>query len=1207
MSNRHEDFLDNGTRYIEDFFSANNVSAEEREYIVNAFTDELMNNIGNTNILNNYDLIIHSASARFLDNRISQLLAKRNIDSTDRRLIIENCERLQNELSVFEEKNWSLPKIQNIHPLSIKEIQLNEERRIQAEKDRIEQEKREQAEREEQKRLESLRRKEQERLEQERLLAEKEQRKKRLAQKKRRIIVKSSVAVIAFVGFMLLYSLVLFPLFKYNNAVHLINSGKYDQAISKFEDLKDYRDSKNRILQAKASRLYDEGDLAGAYEIYALLDDDYNQHLKDYQDFYATADQFSEKGQYDEAFDLFYSLGNFNNSREKGITLGKELALKYEEDQNYPAASKIYKKLGMEEQVREADYKQASYLSAKGEYLAASDIWLSEAMTGYKDSRKLNYEMAVSLMSNDPQTAVQILRKDIDYPGSKQVIYNIASNAVTNADYEFAIDVFSSISDYKDSVNKIKEAEYLLAEQLLEKHEYTKALEIYLSLGNYKSSVTQAKECNYQIASSYLNNSSFKEGYELFIQLGDYKDSAEQAKNCKYQEAVSFKEKGKYGEAYAAFSSLGEYKDSKDQANETGYKSAKQLMADGHYAEASSVFKEINGFEDSQTQAQECDYLRANELIQAEKYPEAIQLLSSLGSYKNSRSLSSKACYLLAAKYEKDGDYAHALEVYSVLSDNPEASEKVFEMHYQLGNMKYQEGDINGALADLEQALRYSGTKVLILKIASNARSSKDYDTAEKAYLALGDDEDGYKGLYALGDIFQRQGDLNKAISLYGEAGTYKDSAERKKQLENQVKIAQMTKSTVFSVGNIVIFGSYEQDNNTGNGKEPIEWIVVDQKDTNVLLVSKYALDVQQYNYTWKQVTWADSSLRHWLNKTFLPEAFSSKEQEGIVLSEITNSLYDGNPDYTLSGPTTKDKVFLLSYREVKQYFPSDSARQLENTPYTRPKAEFGLVLKHGGNHCYWLTRSPGNAADQVAIVSESGSLSECKSVDDIAMATRPAIWLNTESVAAKESLFAVGSIVSFGHYGDKANNTYEPLRWIVIEKNDNSAMLLAEKVIDNMQFHNKRIEGLTWEKSDLRTWLNKTFYTSAFNSDEKNALCNVEYILSSNEGVEGYYKITSKKLSDPVFLLSYSQIKKAFNTMEKRRVKSTDYAKKMGAGDYCCWWLLSPGSDKVSVACIDENGKAVSRWATDKRGVRPAIMIDFSFGLKQVSNGTLK
>ena len=40
-------------------------------------------------------------------------------------------------------------------------------------------------------------------------------------------------------------------------------------------------------------------------------------------------------------------------------------------------------------------------------------------------------------------------------------------------------------------------------------------------------------------------------------------------------------------------------------------------------------------------------------------------------------------------------------------------------------------------------------------------------------------------------------------------------------------------KATVFrSAGNIVTLGRYEQDNNAGNGPEPIEWIILDMSDT---------------------------------------------------------------------------------------------------------------------------------------------------------------------------------------------------------------------------------------------------------------------------------------------------------------------------------------------------------------------------------------
>ena len=48
------------------------------------------------------------------------------------------------------------------------------------------------------------------------------------------------------------------------------------------------------------------------------------------------------------------------------------------------------------------------------------------------------------------------------------------------------------------------------------------------------------------------------------------------------------------------------------------------------------------------------------------------------------------------------------------------------------------------------------------------------------------------------------------------------------------------------SVGDTITFGTYEQDNNTSNGKEAIEWTVLDKNGMSVLLISKQALDCQR-------------------------------------------------------------------------------------------------------------------------------------------------------------------------------------------------------------------------------------------------------------------------------------------------------------------------------------------------------------------------
>ena len=41
------------------------------------------------------------------------------------------------------------------------------------------------------------------------------------------------------------------------------------------------------------------------------------------------------------------------------------------------------------------------------------------------------------------------------------------------------------------------------------------------------------------------------------------------------------------------------------------------------------------------------------------------------------------------------------------------------------------------------------------------------------------------------------------------------------------------------TVGDYVLFGMYEQDNDETNGKEPIEWMILDMDDTHAFLLSR--------------------------------------------------------------------------------------------------------------------------------------------------------------------------------------------------------------------------------------------------------------------------------------------------------------------------------------------------------------------------------
>ena len=195
------------------------------------------------------------------------------------------------------------------------------------------------------------------------------------------------------------------------------------------------------------------------------------------------------------------------------------------------------------------------------------------------------------------------------------------------------------------------------------------------------------------------------------------------------------------------------------------------------------------------------------------------------------------------------------------------------------------------------------------------------------------------------------------------------------------------------SVGEIVRFGSYEQDNDTANGKEEIEWIVLDVQDGKALLISRYALDCQRYNTSRTDITWEECTLRTWLNDEFLNAAFSDREQERILTAKVTA---DENPRYSTDpGNDTMDQIFLFSIREANEYFSSDSDRQCKPTAYADAK---GCYVDGSDGTTWWWLRTPGRDANVAAFVYANGAIYRLGDyVADGFPAVRPAFWISLD------------------------------------------------------------------------------------------------------------------------------------------------------------------------------------------------------------------
>ena len=363
-------------------------------------------------------------------------------------------------------------------------------------------------------------------------------------------------------------------------------------------------------------------------------------------------------------------------------------------------------------------------------------------------------------------------------------------------------------------------------------------------------------------------------------------------------------------------------------------------------------------------------YNKAIKLMESDSYTEAIEKFNSLKDFKDSNDKAKECTYLNAVKNMEKGNYTDAITVLSSLGDYKDSSDKIKECTYGYAEKLFADG-------------KYS-------EASEQYTSLKDYkDCQDKAKECQ----------YNEALNFMEEEKYDEASDKFSSLGDYKDSSE---QVDNCGKEKygedKWNKIKNLKVGDYITFGSYEQDNNISNGKENIEWQVLDRKDNKVLLISKYALDSRSYNSEYTSVTWETCTLRKWLNGEFFNSAFSADEQAEILDTKVTA---DENPNFdSYSGKDTTDKIFLLNITEIVKYFSSQEARRCVPTAYA---IEQGAWLSSdnrvgGKSTCWWWLRTTGELLTRTVNGNSDGSVYYRGSyVGDSDVCVRPALWIDLE------------------------------------------------------------------------------------------------------------------------------------------------------------------------------------------------------------------
>ncbi|MCQ2458280.1 MAG: toll/interleukin-1 receptor domain-containing protein [Clostridia bacterium] len=458
------------------------------------------------------------------------------------------------------------------------------------------------------------------------------------------------------------------------------------------------------------------------------------------------------------------------------------------------------------------------------------------------------------------------------------------------------------------------------------------------------------------------------------------------------------------------------------------YKAAEQLRNDGKYAEAVAVFTELGTYKDAAIQIGATYYAEGEAKREAQDWAGAVTAFTNAGSYSDAVTQIGVTYYAEGEAKREAQEWAGAVTAFTNAGSYSDAVTQIGATYYAEGEAKRTAQEWAGAVTAFTNAGSYSDavTQIGATYYAEGEakRTAQEWAGAVTAFTNAGSYSDAVTQItetyYQRAQALKEKCDYAGAAAIFTTIKGYKDVDKLLTNDENIAAAAAAARDPFTKVGNIVTYGHYEQDNNTGNGKEAIEWIVLKYDSTTgrSLLLSQYGLDEHRFDASEYQ-GWDKSEIRGWLNSTFLNNAFTAKEQEGVS----TTTVRTGNnaewvafvKKYGLSytsmdgGADTQDKVFLLSLEEAMEYGGYSTLADFYNNGKDKMKAiptKYAITQGayqsdseklNGTGCCWWWLRSPGAHSIYASRVHSSGSLDDFN-VNRASGSVRPAFWLNLDS-----------------------------------------------------------------------------------------------------------------------------------------------------------------------------------------------------------------
>ena len=180
---------------------------------------------------------------------------------------------------------------------------------------------------------------------------------------------------------------------------------------------------------------------------------------------------------------------------------------------------------------------------------------------------------------------------------------------------------------------------------------------------------------------------------------------------------------------------------------------------------------------------------------------------------------------------------------------------------------------------------------------------------------------------------------------------------------------------------------------------------------------------------------------------------------------------------------------------------------------------------------------------------------------------------------------------------------------WRILEVKEDKALVLSDKILTAQSYHASDAAPTTWEESNIRRYLNETFYEETFSEQEKVLI--VETLILDRDN-PWYGMSSGNETTDKLFLLSIDEVLHYLGDsggLENRQngisYISDEFSEQRLAqtqeGESAGWWLRSPGIHYVGcedahtcAAIVSAKGSLniQGEFLNNSAGIRPAMWI---------------